>query len=602
MSKSRIILKRFLKPQHRWLIIVLGVSLTLGSVGFRFADDYFQISRNLQIFADIYREANVKYVDNIKPGDFMKKGVDAMLASLDPYTEYIPESELEDFKMKYVNPEYGGIGALIYQKNDKIFISDVYEGFPAQKVDIRAGDQILKLNDIAVNPKNSKEMGDMLKGQKGTSIKLEIQRPGQSEPIEKVLNREEIHFKNVPYYGVLQKGVGYIKLDRFLENSANEVKEALVNLKEKDQIQSLVLDLRGNGGGILQESVKIVNLFVNKGETIVTQRGKTQTSEVIYKANSLPVDLTMPLVVLIDKGTASASEIVSGSLQDQDRAIIIGQRSFGKGLVQQTLPLSYNTLMKITVAKYYTPSGRCIQALDYGHRNSDGTVNKVSDSAIRSFQTKQGRIVYDGSGIYPDLTVKAKSYSNILYSLASKQLIFDFATEYRNTHSSIASPREFTLNDADYNKFTSYLSGKNFDYTTNSEKLMAELKTMAEKENRYDDIQKEYFSLKSKLNHNKSEDLVKFKPEIKRFLELDIVGRYYYQNGKLQASFNDDLNLKEALKVLANHEMYAAILSGTGRFHSIGSPTNILDTADVSISDRKLNNSLDPIHSTIPKK
>ena len=582
-------MKKIIHPKRFWLYIIVGIFICSGLFAFRVSDDYFQISRNLQIFADIYREANLKYVDNIKPGDFMKKGVDAMLASLDPYTEFIPESDLEDFKMKYVNPEYGGIGAIVYQKNDRLFISDVYQGFPAQKEDVRAGDEIVKLNDILVTPKNSKEVGDMLKGQRGTDVVLEIKRPGVQELVEKKISREEIHLKNVSYYGLIQPGIGYIKLDHFLENSANEVKQAFLELKEKQNIQGLVLDLRGNGGGILQESVKIVNFFVPKGETIVTQRGKSQSSEYVYKATNNPVDSSMPLVVLVDKGTASASEIVSGSLQDLDRAIVVGQRSFGKGLVQQTLPLSYNTLMKITIAKYYTPSGRCIQALDYGHRNVDGTVNKISDSSIRSFKTHLGRMVYDGSGIYPDLAIKPKPYSNILYSLLNKQFIFDYSIQYRNTHPQISGPRDFKLDDNDYNRFVSYLSDKNFDYTSNSEKLLSDLKSVVEKENRFSEMSAEYQALKLKVTHNKSEDLIRYKPEIKKYLELDIVSRYFYQTGRLEASFSDDPYIKESIKVLTSHEMYASILNGSGKYHTIGTPGNIPDTA-MDTGDKKPSN------------
>lgn len=583
-------MKRIIHPKRFWLYFILGIFICSGLFAFRVADDYFQISRNLQIFADIYREANLKYVDNIKPGEFMKKGVDAMLASLDPYTEYIPESDLEDFKMKYVNPEYGGIGAIVYQKNDRIFISDVYEGFPAQKEDIRAGDEIVKLNDIVVTSKNSREVSDMLKGQRGTDVVLEVKRPGVQETLEKKLSREEIHLKNVSYYGLIEPGIGYIKLDRFLENSAAEVKKAFLELKEKNQITGLVLDLRGNGGGILQESVKIVNLFVSKGETIVSQKGKAQNSEYVYKATSSPIDPTIPLVVLVDKGTASASEIVSGSLQDLDRAIIVGQRSFGKGLVQQTLPLSYNALMKITIAKYYTPSGRCIQALDYGHRNLDGTVNKISDSSIKSFKTRMGRLVYDGSGIYPDLTIKQKSYSNVLYSLLNKQLIFDYATYFRNSHPQIPNPKDFKIDDNEYNHFLSYLSDKDFDYTTNSEKVLTDLKSVAEKENRFAEVEPEYKALKAKITHNKTEDFIRYKPEIKKYLELDIVGRYYFQSGRLQASFGDDPFIRESLKVLSSHDMYASILNGSGKYHSIGTPGNIPDTAGINSNDKKPSN------------
>jgi carboxyl-terminal processing protease len=583
-------LNRIIPPRRTWLYIVLGIGICSSFFAFRISDDYFQISRNLQIFADIYREANLKYVDNIKPGDFMKKGVDAMLASLDPYTEYIPESDLEDFKMKYVNPEYGGIGAIVYQKNDKIFISDVYEGFPAQKEDVRAGDEILKLNDIVVTPTNSREVGDMLKGQRGTDVVLEIKRPGIQQTLEKKISREEIHLKNVSYYGVVQPGIGYIKLDRFLENSASEVKQAFLELKDKEKINALILDLRGNGGGILQESVKIVNLFVAKGETIVTQRGRAQNSEFVYKATSSPIDTQIPLAVLVDKGTASASEIVSGSLQDLDRAIIVGQRSFGKGLVQQTLPLSYNTLMKITIAKYYTPSGRCIQALDYGHRNLDGTVNKISDSSIKSFKTHLGRMVYDGSGIYPDLSIKPKTYSNILYSLVNKQIIFDYSTNFRNTHPQISGPKDFKIDDAEYNRFVSYLSDKNYDYTSNSEKLLSDLKSSAEKENRYTEVEPEYLALKAKLTHKKAEDLIKYKPEIKKYLEMDIVGRYYYQTGRLQASLTDDPSIKESAKVLTSPDILASILNGSGKYHTIGNPGSIPDTAGLDSGDKKPSN------------
>ncbi len=597
------IVNRLKKGKRNWLYFILGFGLVFGLFGFRVADDYFQISRNLQIFADIYREANIKYVDNIKPGDFMKKGVDAMLSSLDPYTEFIPESDMEDFKMKYVNSDYGGIGALIFQKSDKIYISDVYEGFPAQKQDIRAGDQIVKLNGINVTPKNSKEIGDLLKGQKGTNINLVLRREGFQGTMEKKMSREEIHFKNVSYYGLISSNVGYIKLDRFLENSASEVREALVDLKDHQHIQSLILDLRGNGGGILQESVKIVNLFVNKSEKIVTQKGKGQTSEIVYKAMDLPIDHEIPLVVLMDKGSASASEIVAGALQDLDRAIIVGQRSYGKGLVQQTIPLSYNTLMKITVAKYYTPSGRCIQTLDYGHRNSDGSVNKISDSSIRSFKTKLGREVFDGSGIYPDVLVKPKTFSTILYNLISKQLIFDYATEYRNMHPAINSPQLFKLNEADFSNFETYLANKNFDYTTNEEKLMTELQELAEKDKSFDKIQKDYLTLKSKISHNKEEDLIRYKPEIKRLTEIEIVGRYYYQKGRLLASLSDDPSIKESMMVLSNHNTYASIINGNGKYHSIGDPNISQDSSEERLGSlKKPYNSSVPDHAMIPQK
>lgn len=579
-------MKRFFEKTRGLYIILVSVVLLTGIVAFRYRDDYFELSRNLQIFADVYREVNLKYVDEVKPGELMKKGVDAMLDSLDPYTEYIPQSEVEDFKMKFVNPQYGGIGALIFQFDDKVIVRDVYEGFPAQRADIRAGDHILRFNDTEVTSRNGLQVSDMLKGQKGSEINLLISRPGVPKPFLKAVTRQEIKLNNIPYYGLLSEHTGYIKLNHFLENSAQEVKDAFLDLRDKEHISSLVFDLRGNGGGILQESVKIVNLFVDKGATIVTQSGRNHQGEIIYKAASQPVDTHMPIIVLVDKGTASASEIVAGALQDLERAVIVGQRSFGKGLVQQTLPLSYNTLMKITVAKYYTPSGRCIQAVDYVHRNKDGSVNQVADSTIAEYRTRGGRLVYDGSGIFPDVATKPRTYSNLLYALVSKQLIFDYATLYRNTHPSIAPPALFRLTEAELAAFNTWLADKNYDYTTSTEKLMADLKQIAEKEKRFTAIRPEYDALRLKISHNKNEDLTKYKDEIRNFLENEIVQRYYFQKGKLICSLSKDADITRSLELLGNSPLLATILRGTGGFHTIGKPEKpILSSALVRLKD-----------------
>jgi len=579
-------MKRFpLKLRGLAILLFSGV-LFAGLFAFRYSDDFFDISRNLQIFADVYREVNLKYVDEVKPGELIKKGIDAMLDSLDPYTEYIPQSEVEEFKMKFVNPQYGGIGALIFQLNEKVIVRDVYEGFPAQKADIRAGDRILRFNDMEVNSHNGLQVSDMLKGQKGSVINLLISRPGIVKPIVKTLSREEIKLSNIPYYGILKNHTGYIKLNHFLENSSSEVKQAFLDLKDNQHITSLVFDLRGNGGGILQESVKIVNFFVEKGSNIVTQSGRNHQGEIIYKAVNQPLDSKIPIIILVDKGTASASEIVSGALQDLERAVIVGQRSFGKGLVQQTLPLSYNTLMKITVAKYYTPSGRCIQALDYVHRNKDGSVNQVADSTIVEFKTRAGRLVYDGSGIYPDLITKAKTFSNVLYALASRQLIFDYATLYKNSHLSISPAADFRLTDADYAAFTEFLATKNYDYITSTERLMDDLKQIAEREKRFDAIKSEYTSLKSKISHNKTEDLFKFKEEIKDFLGNEIVERYYFQKGKLVCSLSKDADIAASLKLFDNTSLFAGILQGTGAYHTIGKPEKpLVSSAQIRLKD-----------------
>jgi len=580
-------MKRLLfEKKHRFYYFSAALVILISFVAFKFSDDYFELSRNLQIFADVYREVNLKYVDPVKPGEVMKRGVDAMLENLDPYTEYIPQSEVEDFKMKFINSQYGGIGALIFQVNNEVIVRDVYEGFPAQKSDVRAGDHILQFNSIKVNSHNSEQVSEMLKGQKGTQVHLLISRPGLAKPIVKDVVREEIKLANIPYYGVVQGTAGYIKLDHFLENCSSELKNAFLDLRDNQHVTSLILDLRGNGGGILQESVKIVNFFVDKGQTIVTQSGRNRQNEIVYKAVNQPLDTHIPLVVLVDKGTASASEILSGALQDLERAVVIGQRSFGKGLVQQTIPLSYNTLLKITVARYYTPSGRCIQALDYVHRNKDGSVNQVADSSINEFKTKLGRLVYDGSGIYPDVVTKPRTYSNILYTLVSKSYLFDYATLYRNSHASIGSPATFRLDENAYQDFLHFLSTKTYDYTTSTEKLMADLKRIAEKEKRFDGIKSEYESLRSKVSHDKRDDLTKFKPEIRSYLENEIAERYYYQKGRLMCSLSKDPDIDKSISVLQNNPLYSNILKGKGLFKVIGKPErSLVSSAQLKVKE-----------------
>ena len=408
---------------------LLFIAILIGSyaiISYSFVDSYFEVSKNLDIFATLFRELNIYYVDETNPGDLMKKGIDNMLESLDPYTNFIPESEIEDYRYMTTG-SYGGIGALVRQMGDYVVISEPYEGFPAQKADLRAGDKILKVNDIDVKGKKTDDISKYLKGQASTSIKLLIEREGEKKPIEKIINREEIKIKSVSYSGMISKSVGYIKLTGFTENASGEVKDALLDLKKNPALKSIVFDLRGNPGGLLKEAIDIVNLFEDKGTEIVSTRGKVKDWDKIYKAVNNPVDLSVPMVVLVDRGSASASEIVSGSLQDLDRGVVIGQRSYGKGLVQQTRDLSYNAKLKVTVAKYYTPSGRCIQALDYSHRNEDGSVDKVADSLISAFKTKNGRIVYDGGGIAPDVAIEPQKYSSILGSLITKNLLFDFA-------------------------------------------------------------------------------------------------------------------------------------------------------------------------------
>lgn len=551
-------MKSFIKKFKFLLIaVVLG---GYAIISYSFVDSYFEVSKNLDIFATLFRELNIYYVDETNPGDLMKKGIDDMLESLDPYTNYIPESEIEDYRYMTTG-QYGGIGALIRQDGDYVIISEPYEGFPAQKADLRAGDKILRINDTDAKGKKTEDISKFLKGQPSSVIKLLIEREGEKKPIEKILNREEIKIKSVSYSAMVSPNMGLIKLTGFTENAANEVKEALVELKKNPELKSLVLDLRGNPGGLLKEAVDIVNLFEEKGTDIVSTRGKVKDWDKMHKATNSPADLNIPIAILIDRGSASASEIVSGALQDLDRGVVIGQRSYGKGLVQQTRPLSYNAQLKVTVAKYYTPSGRCIQALDYSHRNDDGSVAKVPDSLISAFKTKNGRIVYDGGGVAPDITTEVQKYSSILGSLASKNLIFNYATKYFIAHSSIVPARDFRLTDAEYDDFVAYLSGKDYDYTTKTEKTLEELKEDAKDDKALDALKEDIEALKTKVMHNKKEDLKKNKPEIKEFLEEDIASRYYFQKGRFEATLKDDGDLKEAMSILNDGERYKKILT-----------------------------------------
>jgi carboxyl-terminal processing protease len=551
-------MKTFIKKFKMWLITGLIGGYAL--LSYSFVDNYFEVSKNLDIFATLFRELNIYYVDETNPGDLMKKGIDDMLESLDPYTNFIPESEIEDYRYMTTG-QYGGVGALIRQQGDYVVISEPYEGFPAQKADLRAGDKILKINDIDAKGKKTDDISKILKGQPSTSIKILIEREGEKKPLEKVVNREEIKIKSVSYSGMISANVGYIKLTGFTENAAAEVKEALLTLKKNPELKSIVFDLRGNPGGLLKEAIDIVNIFEEKGTEIVSTRGKVKDWDKVHKAVNTPVDLTIPMTILVDRGSASASEIVSGALQDFDRGVVIGQRSYGKGLVQQTRPLSYNSQLKVTVAKYYIPSGRCIQSLDYSHRSEDGSVDKVPDSLISAFKTKNGRIVYDGGGVTPDLVVESRKYSNILSSLVTKNLVFDYATKYRIAHPSIIAAKDFRLTDVEYDEFVAFLSGKDYDYTTRTEKTLEDLKEDAKLDKSLDAINGDLEALRLKIMHNKKDDLIKYKAEIKQFLEEEIASRYYFQNGRLEASMKDDDELKEALAVLNDTERYSKILT-----------------------------------------
>lgn len=538
-------------------IIFSGIALLNSS----YVDNYFEITKNLDIFVTLFKELNLYYVDETKPGDLMKTGIEGMLESLDPYTNYIPESDIEDFRFMQTG-QYGGIGALIRTMDKKIVIAEPYEDSPAQKAGLEAGDIIIEVNGKSTDGKNTEDISKILKGQPNTEVKLVLKREGVDKPIEKTIMREEIKVKSVPHYEMLNNEVGYIKLNQFTDKCTEEVQTAFKDLKEKKGMKSLVLDLRGNPGGLLNEAVSLSNLFVEKGQLVVSTKGKVKEWEKSYKAANQPLDLEMPIVVLVNSGSASASEIVSGTIQDLDRGVIIGQRSYGKGLVQTTRPLSYNTQLKVTTAKYYIPSGRCIQALDYSHRNEDGSVGKVPDSLMKKFTTKNGRTVYDGGGVLPDIVLEPVTYSQIARALTAKNMIFNFATKYKREHPTIPSVKEFRITDELFNEFNTYISDKDYEYSTQSEDVIKKFKETAEKEKYFKQVEQEYEALKSKLSHNKNEDLVTFKEEIKELLKEEIVSRYYYQKGRVESLLDRDPDVKEALSILADKSKYASLLAG----------------------------------------
>ena len=537
------------------LISLVISSLTLLS----FKSDYFEIAKNLEIFTDLYKELNTYYVDETDPGKLIKSAMDEMLQTLDPYTNYIPESEIEDFQFMTTG-QYGGIGAMITKRDEYVYISEPYEGFPAQKSGLMAGDKILEVNKISVKGKSTEEVSKLLKGQPNTNVSILIERKYINDPFEVSFKREKVTVGSVPYFGLLENNIGYVKLRSFTRNCSNDLKNAILKLKEQN-VTSLILDLRGNPGGLLNESVKIANFFVNQGEDIVSTKGKIKSWEKVYKATSKPIDTEIPLVVLIDQSSASASEIVSGSLQDLDRAVIVGKRSFGKGLVQQTRKLSYNSQLKLTVAKYYIPSGRCIQALDYSNRNEDGSVGKIADSLSTEFRTKNNRKVYDGGGITPDLVTESETSSKILLSLFRERLFFDYATEFRLKNDNILSAKDFKITDEKFSDFKTFLSDKDYEYETDTEKAYKKLKKVAKDENYFESMRNDFDLLVAKLDDAKNDDLEKNKDFIKEILANEIVSRYYYQKGRIQSSLNYDKDILQAISILSDSTKYKQILS-----------------------------------------
>ncbi len=523
------------------------------------SDRYFEIAKNLDIFATLFREVNNFYVDEVNPNRVMKTGIDAMLKSLDPYTDYIPEDEIEDYRTMTTG-QYGGIGAVVGSRAGKTYVIMPREGSPATRAGLKVGDEIIRIGEVDLKNKTYLDVNKLLKGQAGTPVKITVSRYGSDKPVEIPITRETIKINNVPYYGMVSGDIGYIHLEDFTSGAVREVKNALVELKGKGA-KKIILDLRDNPGGLLSEAVNISNLFVAKDAEIVSTKGKMTDWNKVYTALNPPVDLDIPVAVLTSSRSASAAEIVSGVIQDYDRGVLVGQKTYGKGLVQATRPLSYNAQLKVTTAKYYIPSGRCIQAIDYSHRNEDGSVGKIPDSLQVAFKTKGGRTVYDGGGIAPDVAVEKALMPPILVSLESKNLIFDYANKYAAEHPTVKPAREFKLGDAEYQNFVKWLANKDYDYTTQVEKSVEELIAHAKKEKYYEDIQEQIKALKNKMYHNKDSDLQKFKTDVKEALEAEIIARYYLEKGMVESSFDDDKELKAAIEVLNDSARYGKLLN-----------------------------------------
>lgn len=546
-------------------IVMLGMGMT----SFKEDDRNFQISKNLDIFNSIFKELDMFYVDTVNAEKMIQTGVEGMLSLTDPYTEYYPEEEVSSLK-EMTTGKYGGIGAAIryYEAKDRIAVVEPTEGMPAAEAGVKAGDIILSVGGKEMvrgdmKPQEfSSKVSEALRGEPGTSFVLKVLRPlkNDSTVMEFKITRKNIRTNPVPYYGMVKDSIGYLALSSFTENSAKDFKKAFIELKQKGA-KSLIIDLRDNGGGSLSEAVDIVNLYVPKGQEIVVTKGKVRQAQGSYKTQNEPVDTQIPLAVLVNGATASASEIVSGSLQDLDRAVVIGSRTFGKGLVQTIRPLPYNGTLKVTTSKYYIPSGRCIQAIDYAKKNADGSVARTPDSLTTVFHTAAGREVRDGGGIRPDIEVKGDKIPNIVFYLMNGDLIFDYATQYCWDHPTLASVDDFKLTDADYEAFKKLVKSRNFTYDRQSEKMLKSLKEIAEFEGYMTEAAEEFKALEKKLNHNLDRDLDYFAKPIKEYISQEIVTRYFYQRGAVMERLKDDTDLEEAIKVLQNPVRYREILS-----------------------------------------
>ena len=557
-------MKTFFQQTKKYLAgMALGIAVML-FINAKEVDSYFEISKNLEVFTTLFKELNTYYVDPIQPGKLVKKGIDAMLDDLDPYTNYITEEDIEDYRFQTTG-KYGGIGSTVRIKDNYLAINEPYENSPIIKAGIKAGDMILEIDGMSTKGKEIEDLSKFLKGTPGTQIKLKIRDVFTGLESIKTVTREEINVSSVPYAGMVGSNneYAYVRLTQFTERCGSLLRSALDSLKKANPtMKGVVLDLRYNPGGLLDEAVNVCGLFINGNQLVVSTKGKAAEWDKDYKTMGSPWDEKIPLTVLTNRNSASASEIVAGTMQDLDRGVIIGQRSFGKGLVQTTRSLSFNAKLKVTTAKYYTPSGRCIQALDYTHRNEDGSVGETPDSIKTKFKTKNGRVVMDGGGIEPDVKTTSKEALKIIATLVNKSYSFDYATDYVKTHPTIAAPSEFKLTEKDFNDFVKWLDGKDYSYKTKTEQALEELKETATKENYYDGVKEDFESLQKSLVHDKKQDLIKNKKEITQLLQAEIITRYYFQKGRLQNLLKEDDDVLEAINTLNNASKYESLLKG----------------------------------------
>jgi carboxyl-terminal processing protease len=526
-------------------------------------ENTFEVSKNLDIYYALMKEMNEYYVDPIQPGKMVKKSIDEMLRDLDPYTNYITEDDIEDYRFQTTG-KYGGIGCSMRDLGEFLALDELYENGPAAKSGLQAGDIILSIDGKSVKNMKDENISKLIKGSPGTQVKFKVRKPLTNQEVEKTITREEIAIKNITYSGLVgaDKNIGIVRLNQFTERAGTNIKNALDSLKRLNpNMQGVIIDLRNNPGGLLDEAVNICNLFIGREQLVVSTKGKNIEWDKNYKTSAMPWDETIPLAILVNKGSASASEIVSGTMQDLDRGIVVGQRSYGKGLVQSTRSLPFNAKLKVTTAKYYTPSGRCIQALDYSHRNEDGSVGEIPDSVKKMFTTKAGRKVYDGGGVDPDIKTTVKEYSRLSGLLASKHFMFDYATDYVSKHASIDAPEKFVFTNAEADAFIAWLEKKDYNYKSKTVEAIERMKEVATKEKYFDEIKPQYEALLATLTKDKKQDLEKNKEEIRRLLQAEIVTRYYYLKGRAVNDLQDDEEVKEAVKVLTDKTKLAKILS-----------------------------------------